>query len=192
MKLEFIQELTEARMFRNEETLHGRTLTNIGEMAYYMFLMLEIMRTEDPKYAKEYATRTMAYNSFDGMYSGATDLHNLLSILNNPKDYVEEIKINARTSVPIFGIRRYVSDMRSGTYVMSKVRSLFLTLESDFKVNSSRARRLRRYVTEWTRRESSAKKFTVREVYEFSRSNSLYADITRHFKSKVYETRRFL
>ena len=92
MAFEFIKnELTEARLLRNEQNLPKTADTLINSL-YLHILTLEILRHENPGLAKNYAKRTLQYQTFDKIRTSATDLHNQLAVLTNKDLYHDKIK----------------------------------------------------------------------------------------------------
>ena len=88
MAFEFIkEELCEARYIRTPRDAIGRSGDNISETFYEHLLVLQQMRFENPQWAQKYAKDTLKYMSFTNVRTGATDLHNLASIINNPSKF---------------------------------------------------------------------------------------------------------
>lgn len=185
MKLEFIQELAEARMYRGRDTLNGKTAEELGRVAFLMIMMVEILRWEDRDFAKSYSRKTMWYENFTAFRLQSTDLHNLLTVLNNQEDYSDKIKVNRNIAVPVLQIRRYLRDIESDIRQKGVDRSFFKKLEEYFKISDSACREVRRAVADWDD-NSETEKHTVR----YQIKNLLYMknqqnDLLLHFISKL-------
>ena len=90
--LPFITELTEARMFYDGKDLKGRSAEDIAGLAYLIIMLLQIIRYDYPSQAKSYASDTARYKQYETMHYSATDLSNLLAVLNNQENYDDKIK----------------------------------------------------------------------------------------------------
>lgn len=147
--LEFIEELTEAKMFRGRETLSGKTADDIAEVVYAMFLIVEILRTEDSGWLKDYITNTMADEQFKSMRSSSSDLHNLIAVLSNQDKFDSKIKVNPKISPPLLQIKRYFRDILNDRKLASVDRAFFKSLEDFLKIKNSDLKHFRRTVTDW-------------------------------------------
>jgi hypothetical protein len=182
---DFIEELKEARMFRGSDTLRGKSANDVAKMAFTMFLMLEILRQEDPNYAKDYVRKTMDHTNFDSMRTSATDLHNLLAVLNNQQKYSARVTPNPSISVPVLAIRRYFREVLGGRKDRGLDRALLQNLQNSFKVSSGELSSARRNVADWYLPSKTEKAVTKRALKNVLQSTAHQADIFVHFKSKL-------
>lgn len=149
-KLPFMQELAEARLFRTPDQVKGRTAEDIAFTIYIMILTLQIFRHVAPSEAKSYASETLRYNDYNNVFYSATDLGNLISVLNNQDLFDSRIKINKNLSVPIFLINQFLRETQSNKPRYNDDASFLYKLEQFLKLYSnSTARILRRDVTDW-------------------------------------------
>lgn len=183
--LSFIQELTEARLYRGEQTLEGKKADDLANIAYLMIMMLEILRHEDFKYAQDYARSTLSYSSFDHMRSSATDLYNLLSVLNEQTEYEDRITPNPSISVPALQIKRYLRDLENGRKDPGLDRALFLKIESFFSISSTKLKQIRRSVGQWNDNSITEKSTVRKEIKNILQNVSQQNDIFVHFKNHV-------
>lgn len=184
--LDLLQELLEARMYRGADTLKGKTATELSHIAYLMIMMLEIMRTEDPKFARNYVTSSIAYENFEAMRNNATDLHNLLSVLNNQDKFEERIEVNHNISVPVLQIKRYFRDIVSGNKEPGLDKQLFLKLENFFKISNPAYKHVRRSVGDWNSCSKSEKSSIRNELKTMMQNTSQQNDIFVQFKNLVH------
>lgn len=186
MKFEFIQELTEARMYRGTSTLSGKSAEELAQIVYAMILMLELVRYEDPGQAKNYAKSTITYDLFKTMRNGASDLYNLLAVLNNQDDYAERIRANHYISVPVLQLKKYFRDIENSNYRSGEVRPFMLKLETYLNINESWMKQARRAILYWNQTTTdNEKEKTVRNLKRFfqaySYNNDLYVYFRRNF-----------
>lgn len=184
-KLPFLQELVEARLYRNTTTLNGKTAAELAKVAYLMFMMLEILRHEDNSFAKRYSLETMWYNNFASMKSTASDLHNVLAILSNQTNYKNKIKVDANISVPNLQIRKYLRDIENDRKEKGWDRAFFKTLGEFLKITSSDLKQMRMYVADWT-----ANSITEKRKIKLAIKNALQAtkhqnDLLIQFRTKL-------
>lgn len=185
LSLPFLQELTEARMYRGSSTLQGKTADQLAKVVFLMVMILEILRKEDTEFAKKYAKQTLWHEKFSTMRTNASDLHNLLSVLSNQQDFAEKITTNANINIPALQIRRYLRDIDSGLKQQGIDRAFFKTLEEFLKISDSDLKEIRRAVADW-RDASATEKSTIR----YKIKNSLQAtnhqiDILIQFRTKL-------
>jgi hypothetical protein len=84
------------------------------------------------------------------MHYSATDLGNLIAVLNNQDDFADKIKANPRVNIPLFAINRYLSDTRSGSISPNDDATFFYRLEDYLRLYSNSVfRKLRRDVGDW-------------------------------------------
>jgi hypothetical protein len=183
--MNFFQELKEARMFGNVETLQGQTSSSLADMAYTMMLMLELQRKDmDSNWAKKYAESTIKYNDFSDMRLGGTDLHNLLSVLNHIEDYVDEVRINSKVSVPVLTLKRYFKDIRDGRNEPRLDRELFQRLEFELSIHDSQLKNLRRAILAYDSLEKSEIDMLYQNVRKLLNKHAYRSDIAVKFNSK--------
>ena len=80
-------EMTEARLFKNPKQFVTQSGDDIAANVYAHLLGVQAMRYTDPGRASTYARNTLKYSGFDGVRSGATDLHNLIAGLERKGGY---------------------------------------------------------------------------------------------------------
>jgi hypothetical protein len=181
----FLQELTEARMFRGRDTLKGKTAEELAKVSFLMFMMLEILRKEDAGFAKTYAKQTIWHESFSSMKTNATDLHNLLSVLSNQQKFSDRIVTNFSINVPALQIRRYLRDIDSGLKQQGLDRAFFKTLQEYLKISSSDLKEVRRAVADW-RDAGQTEKSTIRyKIKNLLQTTNHQNDLLIHFRTKL-------
>lgn len=149
--LPFLQELTEARLFRDPKDLKNKSADELAQIVYTMFMTIEASRYVNPSYAAHYAADTMNYSPYENMHYAGTDLANLLAVLNFQNTFKDSIKVNKGIAVPLYQINRYLTSVRSGgNRSHNEDCQFFWRLEDYLKVYSSGVmRQLRRDVGDW-------------------------------------------
>lgn len=183
MNLEFITGLAEARMYRGTDTLKGKKVDDLATAAYLLILMLEVLRTDDTNYAKGYASKTMQYENFETMRTSATDLHNLLAVVNNQNDYEEILKLNPDVAVPVLQIRRYLRDIIADRKQVGLDKEFFLTLERFLCIKDSTLKHIRRTVADWEHSGKMERSSVRKQLKNYTPPSATQADLLVHFRS---------
>jgi hypothetical protein len=183
MMLDFIQELNEARLYRGTDTLKGKTADDLSKVAFLMIMMLEILRHEDKSYASTYVHDTISYENFESMRSSASDLHNLLAVLNHQEKYEEKIKTNLSISVPVLQIKRYLRDIENHRFDHGQDRSFFLKLEDFLKISDSKVKSIRRVVGDWKDNSHGEKDIIRHQIKNLIQASGQQSDILQKFKT---------
>lgn len=179
--LDLIQELVEARLYRNADTLKGKTIDEIARNTYLMVLMLEILRYEDPDFAKKYARDTLAYENFDVMRAGGTDLHNLLAVIQDQNRY-DKVTSNPNISLPVLQMKRYLNSLTSTSADKGWNRSFLLKLEGFFKISNSGIKSARRSVLFWNDNSANEKASVRHDIKNYLLNSGQYTDLLIQFK----------
>ena len=149
-KLEFIDSLTEARLFFGPNDVKGMKASEIAESVYLIFMLIEAIRHSESRWAANYAAQTMTYNTYENMHYSGTDLGNLLAVLNNQDTFSDRIKVDNNLSIPLFQINRYLGAVRSSNPNHQEDAIFFYRLEDYLRLYSSSVfRQLRRDIGNW-------------------------------------------
>ena len=151
-KLPFLQELVEARLFTDANTVKGKSVEDIAGIVYLMIMLLEIIRHEKHSFAADYANKTLAYNTYETMHYAGTDLGNLLAVLNNQDTFKGQVKPAKGIAIPLFAINRYLQSCKGSSFDHNEDATFFYRLEDYLKLYSNSVfRQLRRDVGDWKR-----------------------------------------
>lgn len=140
-------ELVEARLFKYPDNLKGRNSLDLAKLLFSTVLVLEILRVENESQAWSYVNRTMAFNDFDHMRSGTTDLANMIAVLSNQSDYEDQLKTKIGLYAPALQIKTYLRNFSSNTH--SRIRSFLIKLDEDLMIAGSDMHQARRVVSNW-------------------------------------------
>ena len=183
--MNFLTELTEARLFRYEGNLGNKTARELGEMLFMSILCLEMLRYLNEPAARAYASQTLRFNEFDKMRPSTTDLANLIAVLANQDDYRDRIDVDASVSPPVLQIRRYLRNMTQRLETHAYDRSLLLGAEGSLKISDSDLRQIRRIVGDWGRADKTQQNLAYRQlIRDFTRNAPLF-DLLYELKKHV-------
>ena len=182
VRLGFIEELTEARLYRNGDSLRGKKVEDLAKSAYLMIMMLEILRYESKEFARHYARDTIAYEEFKSMRSSATDLHNILTVLKNQSNFSGKIIIDPAINIPTLQLKRYLKDISEDRDNVSADRLLFKSLETFLKISNSTYKSLRRDIIDWDVLSKSGKTSTRNIIKNQMNNFGMQNDLLLKFK----------
>lgn len=184
MTLEFIQEISEARLFKNGETLKGKTATDIGKITFLSIMMLEIIRKSDDKYAREYAKNTRSSNNFAGMNPGKSDLHNLLVVLNHQDKFSSKITTDSHIFVPMIQLKHYLNNIEDNrTELDVDRRMLFKKLEDGLLIKDNNLKHIRRAVADWDLTSKNEREIIYTNIKQLANSLAQQNDLFQYFKN---------
>ena len=149
--MEFIKELYESKALRNQRGLDKLDAEAVAENIYMNILSLQAMR-HDPnsmKLAQEYAKKTMMNSGFDNIRTTGTDLHNWVSVMNQPERYADKIGPVGRASVPVHQLRRYLRDVASGKSNPNFDKQFLMSLERNLGIRNAQYSATRRLLSDW-------------------------------------------
>jgi hypothetical protein len=181
----FLQELTEARMYRNTTTLSGKKATELAKVAFLMFMMLEILRHEDKSFAKRYSLDSMWYDNFASLKSSSTDLHNVLSVLANQSKYADKITTDFTIAVPTLQIRKYLRDIENDRKDRGWDRAFFKTLSEFLKITDADLKEMRIWVGDWLHASATEKRKLRLQIKNLLQATNHQNDLLVHFRTKL-------
>lgn len=185
MDLEFIQELTEARLYRSRDTLKGKTAEELAKTTFLMIMMIEILRSEESAWTKNYVINTRWNEDFKAMLMQASDLHNLITILNNQEKFQDKITIDKTISPPIFMLKTYFRNIENGRKEHGWDRGFFKKLEEFLKIKDSSLREIRRAVADWNLNSDSEKRTVRHQIKNILMPTNQQNDLVLYFKDKL-------
>lgn len=179
-KLEFIQELVEARVFRYDQDFNRKSRSDIALTTYAMFLMLEILRRYDAEFATKYAKDTFTYGDFSAVRSYATDLHNLLAGLAQKMPEADVF-----VSVPEFLIKRHLREIMYGQRTIQLTRQFYFQLEQDLGINNTAMKSVRRNIIDYTDLSAAEYLDSAERVHRLLLNLAPNADLHWRYKSTI-------
>tara|TARA_R110002074_G_scaffold340991_1_gene511474 strand:+ start:118 stop:816 length:699 start_codon:yes stop_codon:yes gene_type:complete len=147
---EFLRdELTEARYMRTPRDTVGRSEDNIAQGFFEHLMVLQQMRFENPAFAKKYAKDTLRYAGFSNVRTGATDLHNMASILNNPGKFADKLGGMGDTRFDELAFKRFLRNVATDKYVPGQDRAFFLKTQKNLGIKNSLLKKARRIMGDY-------------------------------------------
>lgn len=183
MAFEFIrEELTEARYLRNPKDATGYSEYDIADTFFEHMLMLQQMRYENPAAAAEYAKKTLQYQNFTQVRTGATDLHNLAAILTNQSKYQDKLTSSGTVYLDELKFKRYLRDVRDGKLNKAQDRQLFMTMQRNLGIRNSLLKNARRIAQDYGTASNNERKAVAQRMINTTRQdNKFRSDIFRPY-----------
>lgn len=186
MDLEFLQELTEARLYRSRDTLKGKTAEELARATFLMIMMVEILRAEEPTWIKNYIVSTRWNEDFKAMLMQASDLHNLIAILHNQDKFEDKITVDKTISPPIFMLKTYFRNIENSRKDHGWDRSFFKKLEEFLKIKDGSLREVRRAVADWQLNSDTEKRTVRHQIKNLLLPTNQQNDLLLYFKDKLH------
>jgi hypothetical protein len=172
--MDFIKEITEARMTRDSTGTRKLTYSDCCERLYLSLLVLETLR-HFPEFrltAQSYAKRTRGFESYRYYRVNGSDLYNFIyfvvgddSAQDKLKDPEAAKKLKAQTRIPLKDLNRYINELANGKNP-NLVSSLFIKLEQGLKITNSDYKEIRRALSDFAKTTRDDKRrFTTRLIY---------------------------
>lgn len=140
--MNFIKELKEARLIRAETDVRY-SYTDVCENLYLVLLTLEFLhRTKQGKqFAQSYAGKSAAYILYNEFRVNATDLYNLIYLVQASPERIEKIfknedsrSLREKTHLPVLQINRYLLNLASeDIYFFMRLEQLLGIKNTDYK-----------------------------------------------------------
>ena len=183
MAFEFIrEELTEARYLRNPKDATGYSEYDIADTFFEHMLMLQQMRYENPEAAAAYAKKTLQYQTFTQVRTGATDLHNLASILANQSKYGDKLTSTGNVYLDELKFKRYLRDVAGGKLNKAQDRQLFMSMQRNLQIRNSLLKNARRVAQDYGSATNQERKAVAQRMVNTTRQDQKYrSDIFRPY-----------
>ena len=166
--------LFESKAFRNEDNIVKYSMRELSEIAYLIFLTLELLgKTRYSKETHEYSMNSLSYPRFDRIYLSNTDLGNLLSALLNARQYLDQPDMD----IPILEVKRYLRDFRARTMTDSARRAFFYKLQMRMKIKDSYLMAFRRDIVDSLELDFGEKRTLGKRLYQQLRKYEYRVDI---------------
>jgi len=183
MAFEFIrEELTEARYLRNPADATGYSEYDIANTFFEHMLMLQQMRYENPEAAAAYAKKTLQYQNFSNVRTGATDLHNLGAILANQSKFADKLTSTGNVYLDELKFKRYLRDVASGKLNKAQDRQLFMSMQRNLGIRNSLLKNARRVAQDYGSATSNERQAVAQRMINTTRQDQKYrSDIFRPY-----------
>lgn len=189
MSFNFLNEITEARLTRQESNLRTLTYTDCCERTYLILLTLEVMRhfAGSRGFVSSYARRTMYNDNFKIFRSTSTDLYNFIYFVIGDKKAIDKLKdpgaamrMREETIFPLNNVKLYLNKLKGGM-VPSQVSDMFIRLESNLGIKNSDYKAVRRAAVNFNRLDTKSKQDAVTRLLFALRAKLRSSDIIDDF-----------
>lgn len=200
--MDFIRELEEARLTRNENNVRTLTYTDCCERLYLSLLTLELIRQypQTKQAAATYASKTLVKSDYSQFRSFGTDLYNFVYFVIGDDDALGKLKnpgaakqARAKVTLPVMALNRYLRSVSTNSTPVS-VSQFLMSIESSVGIRNTDYKNVRRNITNYSRLSLKDKQDTVtRLIYAARaklRSADLIDDLSRLAAIKDLETAR--
>jgi len=159
-------------------------MADIGETFFEHMIMLQQLRHENPEAAAKYAKDTLKFYDFSNVRSGATDLHNLASIIMNPSKFKDEVGADSGIRIPELQFKRWLRDIKAGNMNTSVDRQFLYKLEKELGIKNSILRNMRRIVQDYSMASPNERKMiSTRLMLHFRQDRRFMSDIFKPWAS---------
>jgi len=181
--MQFLQELEEARMTRNDQNMKVLTYADCCERLYLTLLVLDLLKNFPNASAtvRDYARKSLDL-TYERFKISGTDLYNFIYFvtgddraLGKLKDPGAAKRSRAMTSLPISSVKTFLRQLNSGTGAPST--QLFIKLENVLNIINSDYKGIRRSIGNWDTLNTNAKKATTTKLLYAVRAKLRSSDI---------------
>ena len=183
--IEFIKELHEARMTKGNGNVRVLTYTDCCERLYLTVLTLELLRmyAQFRMNARQYARRSVSFDTFTQYRLNGTDLQNLAYFVNGSDEALNKLKdpgsakrLAAKTSLPTNQLTGFLRNIANGTQP-TRVNEFFLRLESSLNITNTDYKAIRRNILLYPSLSTRDKQNTVTRLLFAARAKLRNSDI---------------
>lgn len=186
--MQFLQELEEARMTRNDQNMKVLTYADCCERLYLTLLVLDLLKNFPNASAtvRDYARKSLDL-TYERFKISSTDLYNFIYFvtgddraLGKLKDPGAAKRSRAITSLPISSVKTFLRQLNSGTGAPST--QLFIKLENVLNIINTDYKGIRRSIGNWDTLNTNAKKATTTKLLYAVRAKLRSSDIIDDFE----------
>ena len=183
--MDFIQEIHEARLTRNDQNIRVLTYTDCCERLYLSLLILELLRKfpTSANAAKQYAQNTGKYAGFNMFRMSGTDLYNFIYFVNGDEKALNKLKdpgaaaqMRRRTTLPTMVVNRYLAKLANGSNITDSAQML-ISVENSLGISNQEYKQVRRNITNLSSLSTALVKKTVTRLVIAARAKLRISDI---------------
>jgi len=188
--MDFIKDLHEARMTKDNGSSRKLTYTDCCERLYLTLLALETMRQykDFEGYVQRYCKKTSGFELYKYYRIMGTDLYNFIYFLVGDdsaqaklKDPGAAKKLKAKTKLPILDLNRYIQYLGQGRQPM-QVANLFIKLESSLSITNADYKAIRRNLSNFGKLTKAEKRLLATRLIFAVRAKLRSSDIIEDFE----------
>src|SRR6056300_1948874 len=142
--MQFLQELEEARMTRNDNNMKVLTYADCCERLYLTLLVLDLM-SQVPlatSVVRDYCRKSKD-NDYQRFKISGTDLYNFIYFVNGDESAIGRLKdpgaaqrLRDKTSLPLMSLNSYLKSIANGQSIR-KPSEMFIRIESNLGITNS-------------------------------------------------------
>jgi len=188
--MEFIKDLHEARMTKDNGSSRKLTYTDCGERLFLTLMALETMRqySDFKDYVQRYAKKTSGFELYKFYRIMGTDLYNFIYFLVGDDSAQDKLKdpgaakqLKRKTKLPILDLNRYIQYLGQGREPMQNS-GLFIKLEGALGITNSDYKAIRRNLSNFNKLTRSEKRLLVTRLIFAVRAKLRNSDIIEDFE----------
>lgn len=189
--MDFIREISEARMTRDHHNIKTLTYSDVCERLYLTMLCLEVMRLY-PNYTpfvRSYAQKSLS--TYKLYKPEGTDLHNFLYFLQGGDKALGKLKNpgaakrqQAMSGLPIKDTIIYIKALSNGNDPRFPQQT-FIRLENGLNIQNNEYKTIRRYLSQFRKEHSTVQKNVVTKLLFAARAKLRNSDIIDDFSEFV-------
>lgn len=176
MAFEFLEELNEARLYRNLKDVKQVPVSRLADNFFTAVLAISLMRLLNAKAAQRYAAYTIQIGNVDKWRITDSDLHNLAYMLMHQGDFPRIIKDRFAT-VPKLQFTQWLRNISHDKIDREYDRRFLLRLQKDMAIHDPTLRTCRRIIADWELSSPEEKKMAAGKVYQHLQHEMLQADL---------------
>lgn len=194
MAFEFLHDIQESRMTRNQNNQKSLTYTDCKERAFLLLLMLHVMRysRQHRNDAAQYAKKTVMYRDYQKHRIDSTDLYNLLYYVAGDRNAVQKLrdpgsasKLREKTLLSIGALNGFLRRVGNNDKP-NQSDSIFLQqIEKELDIASSDYKNIRRRITVFDTDTFKDRKTTATRLMFAARAKLGDSDLIAKFSSFV-------
>lgn len=181
MKLSFINELTEARLFRHRRDFEKFNNRELAELAMTLILICQAHHRDS--YIRHYLDETIAMGDFGQIRSSGTDFANIIAVLKQFDEYGIKL-INTNISFPEMQFKQYAREIVNGNLSSSDAHRYLFAFEDFLKISSSDFKKLRRWALTWNQISDLDRREFRKIVTQYLNKTAMTMDLFQWYKNR--------
>jgi len=188
--MDFIKDLHEARMTKDNGSSRKLTYTDCGERTYLILLALETMRQypDFRGYVERYCKKTSGFELYKYYRIMGTDLYNFIYFLVGDDSAQDKLKdpgaakqLKKKTNIPVADINRYIQYLAQGRSP-SSVSGMFMKLENGLNITNADYKAIRRNLANFNKLTKAEKRLLSTRLIFAVRAKLRSSDIIEDFE----------
>ena len=181
-KLEFIQTLGEARMFRTRNQIASVGARGLTDHLFVSLMSLYAM-SNDYNYApvaKAYAQRTSAMGSFNRPSPSSPDLYQTIFSIQRPGEMFTDERdtmLMGKVRIDTPKIKQFLQKIKTGNMTPATAQQFFFKLEKDLKIQDPKLRAARRLTQDWTKLSTQQQQLVTTQLMRYFRMSARRSDL---------------